>query len=591
MTRLTSTPTFWSLEAMRESMTRWLSAACILAPLAIAPSSAVAAETPESRQERISALMSDHHEVPRDAYIPSPREGHPRSPAVRFSSGTFFAVQVNVDANGQNIVGDAANEPSLAIDPTDPNHMVIGWRQFNTIASDFRQAGYGFTTDGGQTWTFPGVIEPGIFRSDPVLDSDANGNIYYNSLTLQGGDFLCDVFRSSEDGVSWDSGTFAQGGDKQWMTIDKTSGPGAGHIYAAWNSFFSSCPPGFFTRSNDGSEFESCITIPGEPFWGTLALGPGGALYAVGTDGNEFVVARSSNAKFGGQSVTWDFSAPISLGGTIVSGTGPNPGGLLGQTWIAADPTPPGPGGGGATVYVLCSVDPPGTDPLDVRFSRSTDGGHTWSTSVRVNDDPGTSAYQWFGTMSVSPSGRIDAIWLDTRDNPGSFNSSLYYSFSTDSGVTWSANERLSNSFDPHLGWPQQNKMGDYFHMISDDAGFRLAWAGTFNGEQDVYYGRKAQQVVAVGDGVQVGPVAFLQSDPNPFESRTSIRYGIPQDAFVSLIVYDALGRKVATLVERDQPAGAYETRFDGRGLASGVYFYRLTAGEFQETKKTLLLK
>jgi hypothetical protein len=568
----------------------------MLATLAIAPSSAGAADNdsrPDSdaKRERAAALSSQHHEVPRDAYIPSPREEHPRSPAVRFSSGTFFSVQVNVDANGQNIVGDAANEPSLAVDPADPNNMVIGWRQFNTIASDFRQAGYGYTTDGGQTWTFPGVLEPGVFRSDPVLDSDANGDIYYNSLTLQGDDFLCDVFRSSAGGASWDSGTPAQGGDKQWMTIDKTGSVGAGHIYAAWNSFFTSCPPGFFTRSIDGSEYEDCITIPDEPFWGTLAVGPGGALYVVGTDGNEFVVAKSSNAKFAGQSVTWDFSAPISLGGTVNSNTGPNPGGLLGQTWIAADPTPPGPGGGGAKVYVLSSVDPPGGDPLDVRFSRSTDGGHTWSASVRVNDDVSTSAWQWFSTMSVSPSGRIDAIWLDTRDNPGTFLSSLYYSFSTDSGVTWSANERLSNSFNPHVGWPQQNKMGDYFHMISDDEGFRLAWAGTFNGEQDVYYGRRTQPSVAVGEGLQVAPVAFLQSDPNPFESRTSIRYGIPHDAFVSLIVYDAQGRKVTTLVERDQPAGTYETRFDARGLASGVYFYRLTADELQKTEKALLLK
>ncbi len=61
--------------------------------------------------------------------------------------------------------------------------MAIGWRQFNTVTSNFRQAGYGYTTNGGQTWTFPGVIEPGVFRSDPVLDSDVDGNFYYNSLT------------------------------------------------------------------------------------------------------------------------------------------------------------------------------------------------------------------------------------------------------------------------------------------------------------------------------------------------------------------------------------------------------------------------
>jgi hypothetical protein len=121
-------------------------------------------------------------------------------------------------------------------------------------------------------------------------------------------------------------------------------------------------------------------------------------------------------------------------------------------------------------------------------FARSTNGGVNWSSPVKVNDDPGTSAYQWFGTMSVAPNGRIDVVWLDTRDHPGSYLSALYYSNSTNGGVTWSQNERLSNFFDPHVGWPQQNKMGDYFHMISDNNGARLAWAATFNNEQDVYY-------------------------------------------------------------------------------------------------------
>src|SRR5437867_12531908 len=81
----------------------------------------------------------------------------------------FTSYQANVDQNGNNIVGDAANEPSIAVDPTNPSRMAIGWRQFNTVSSNFRQGGWGYTTDGGVHWTFPGVLEPGVFRSDPVL--------------------------------------------------------------------------------------------------------------------------------------------------------------------------------------------------------------------------------------------------------------------------------------------------------------------------------------------------------------------------------------------------------------------------------------
>ncbi len=176
----------------------------------------------------------------------------------------------------------------------------------------------------------------------------------------------------------------------------------------------------------------------------------------------------------------------VDLDGSIAFGGGPNPGGLLGQTWIAVD-TSGGPYHG--NVYLLCSVERnSSSDPADVMFVRSTDGGVNWSSPVKINDDPGTSAYQWFGTMSVAPNGRIDVVWLDTRDNSVSNISALYYANSMDGGLTWSQNERLSDFFNSHLGWPNQNKMGDYFDMVSDSNGASLAWAATFNNEQDVYY-------------------------------------------------------------------------------------------------------
>lgn len=225
-----------------------------------------------------------HKEVKDDDYVPVDREGQGRSPAYNYIMSNITTVQVNVDVNHLNILGDAANEPSIAVDPNDRNKMVIGWRQFNTVNSNFRQAGYGYTTDGGQTWTFPGVIQPGVFRSDPVLDYDVDGNFYYNSLT-NSPDYYCKVFKSSNGGSSWDSGTDAKGGDKQWMTIDKTDGPGNGHIYAFWTSYFSTCYPGFFTRSTDGGgSFENCISIPDDPSWGTLMVGPNGNLF-VGASG------------------------------------------------------------------------------------------------------------------------------------------------------------------------------------------------------------------------------------------------------------------------------------------------------------------
>src|SRR6266404_2223147 len=66
------------------------------------------------------------------------------SPRMISPYGAFISYQVNVDANHQNILGDAANEPSIAVDPTNASKMTIGWRQFNSVASNFRQGGWGF---------------------------------------------------------------------------------------------------------------------------------------------------------------------------------------------------------------------------------------------------------------------------------------------------------------------------------------------------------------------------------------------------------------------------------------------------------------
>jgi hypothetical protein len=71
--------------------------------------------------------------------------------------------------------------------------MAIGWRQFNNVSSNFRQAGWAYTMDGGVSWTFPGVLENNVFRSDPVLDSDSTGRFFYLSL-LQS--FFDDIWRS-----------------------------------------------------------------------------------------------------------------------------------------------------------------------------------------------------------------------------------------------------------------------------------------------------------------------------------------------------------------------------------------------------------
>ncbi len=83
----------------------------------------------------------------------------------------------------------------------------------------------------------------------------------------------------------------------------------------------------------------------------------------------------------------------------------------------------------------------------------------------------------------------------------------------------------------------------------------------------------------------------LFQNYPNPFNPVTTIRYTLPRTMHAILSVYNLLGKQVATLVDRIQDAGVHEQHFDGSGLASGVFFYDLTAGEYLETKRFLLVR
>ncbi len=81
------------------------------------------------------------------------------------------------------------------------------------------------------------------------------------------------------------------------------------------------------------------------------------------------------------------------------------------------------------------------------------------------------------------------------------------------------------------------------------------------------------------------------QNYPNPFNPTTTIRYELPSTSMVRLSVFDLLGQEVATLVNERKDAGTYQVRFDGSALPSGIYFYRLAAGDFVQTRRLALVK
>ena len=494
---------------------------------------------------------------------PAPPRKMEISPRMISPYAGFISYQVNVDANGNNIVGDAANECVISVDPTNGNKMTIAWRQFNDVTSNFRQGGWGYTTDGGVHWTFPGVLQNNVFRSDPVTQSDETGNFFYLSLqsTWPTQTFYCDdLWRSTNGGQTWteQSPDRSAGGDKEWFTIDKTGGPGHGfqyQIYDSANCFGSGV--GFQRSTNGGTTWQSPVNIPNAPIYGTLDVDTNGNVFVGGwTGGTGFRCVRSSNAQIAGQTPSFDRNTAVNLGGGLLYPGAINPEGLAGQVFLAVDRS------GGATnnnVYMLCSVLPAGRSTTDVMFVRSTDGGLTFSTPVKINDDPfNPSKWHWFGTFSVAPNGRLDAVWYDTRNAANNTDSQLFYSFSTDAGVTWAPNVPVSNLFNPLEGYPNQNKIGDYITIVSDDTGGNVEYSATFNfnasrgqHEEDVYYVR----VTPSGGGTPTPtPTASATSTPTATATATATQTPTPTATATATSTATATATAAATATPTATP-------------------------------------
>ena len=123
---------------------------------------------------------------------------------------------------------------------------------------------------------------------------------------------------------------------------------------------------------------------------------------------------------------------------------------------------------------------------------------------------------------------------------------------------------------------------------------FSIYFSDTQTGWLTADYGRiaKFSGTTDIDDKINsVNEFNLEQNYPNPFNPSTKISWKSPAAGWQTLKVYDVLGNEVATLVNEERPAGSYEIKFDAGGLSSGIYFYKLIAGSFVESKKMILMK
>ncbi|MBI5402880.1 MAG: T9SS type A sorting domain-containing protein [Ignavibacteriae bacterium] len=212
----------------------------------------------------------------------------------------------------------------------------------------------------------------------------------------------------------------------------------------------------------------------------------------------------------------------------------------------------------------------------EIYYKSSTDGGINWGTDTRLTNNPANSE-----SPSIAVSGSIvHIVWFDERDG----NTEIYNKRSTNGGVNWGTDTRLTNSIQ-YSAFPFVAVSGTIVHVV---------WEDTRDADYEIYYKRDPTGNPNKIENISTeAPSSYSleQNYPNPFNPNTIIRFQIKDSRFTTLKIYNILGKEVSVLVNENLKAGVYEVTFNGSALASGVYFYQLRTNNFSQTKKFILLK
>jgi hypothetical protein len=235
-------------------------------------------------------------------------------------------------------------------------------------------------------------------------------------------------------------------------------------------------------------------------------------------------------------------------------------------------------------IMILYAEGPHGN--INITGSLSADSGGTYTNRTIVN----TSFDEyWIDLTSFNDGNGFDVVYyadsLQTG-NPNSNTDYLQYNFSPD-GINLSGFKKLAN----HIPfWSPNNYKPKIIELGYEDCG--IIWVGldlAYN--KGVYWNRYNAPSAVNDQNATARGYTLNQNYPNPFNPSTTISFSLPKQSNVSLIVYDALGREAAVLVNEVKSAGQYHINFDGKNLSSGVYFYKLAIDGFVQTKKMMLMK
>lgn len=511
-----------------------------------------------------------------------------------------FNIEINSILENVNVTNtvSAQNEAAMAVNPADGQHIVIAMNDYAVGTNGLSGQSVAYSRDGGATWTMRAVpvVSSDLQALDPAVVFSNDGKVYMayavvrtvNKFTVGSGIYLV---RSDDGGSTWSAPVAVVDGLNDALAVHTRPclavNPANNELAVAWvkNEGSQSRATAYVKRTADGAAFSEAIAVNDQTARArniSLAYNLSGELFAAWYN---FNAATANVTKISGTSVQLLSHFAVNPIGTA-DGTSriiKNTLKVNNYPVLAIDQSVSKTSG---AIYMVWASQENGSP--DIFITVSKDNGTTWSAPAAIH--PNRRNDQFFPSVSVDrTTGAVNVIYYDSRNDANNQLIDVYLSQSIDGGRSF-VDARLSNtSFDPAVGPFSGKVIGDYNAVSSGNGSVYAAWADTRKGnDQDIFFCK--YQGSANGVNTAKGFV-LNQNYPNPFNPVTEISYELNQDVHVILSVYNSLGQLVKTLVNERQATGVHTLNFNAKELASGVYFYRLQAGDAVSVKKMMLIK
>jgi|GEM_PF-1892967 len=366
-------------------------------------------------------------------------------------------------------------EPTMVVNSS--GTIFVGWKETNGEEAAGIRVGASYSTDGGSTWA-PNILmnqshppSQGCHNSDPWMALGPDDRVHYAYLEYDcsaspGG---IDVSNTT-DGATWGAVHYFDGlgglSDKDSLAVDSN-----GRLYSAWDEAFFGNEMQLTWSDDGGSTWATPFVNPtgGSTLGVIVATAPNGNVYLTWWDiGNDNILFDWSSD--GGQSWHSDIRVNDQAGSAQPMGSWQIP-----IPAMVVDPS-------SGAIYVAWPDNRNGNQ--DIFMAKSTNGGLTWSTNVRINDDAG-SATQFMVDLAVDSHGVVHAAWEDRRTSDWN----IFYANSTTGGQTWSQNFVVTTQPTPG----SLNRPGDYFAVeASPDDSINIVWTDGRGADYEIFYGRKS---------------------------------------------------------------------------------------------------